>query len=100
MTVIEFVMIALAAWYVAHCITKESGPFNLFGRVRSWARRNIKEGERTPDGSFAEAIECVYCMAFWVGLLVYLLWLTPAQPLVLVLAIAGGALVAERWIRS
>lgn len=98
---IELVIISLAAWYVAHVVTKESGPLNAFGRVRAWSRRAIKQGEGAPQGSFAEALECIYCMAFWAGALLYAVWaLTPAQPLVYVLAIAGGALVADRWISS
>lgn len=98
---IEFIIIALAAWYVAYVVTQLSGPFNVFGRVREWSRRKIREGEGTPKGSFAEAIECIYCMAFWAGALLYAIWaLTPLQPAIYPLAIAGGALAWDRWISS
>lgn len=95
---IEFLVISMGAWYMAYVVTHLSGPFNVFGRVRDWSRRNVKD--ITPKGSFAEAIECIYCIAFWAGALLYAVWLTPAQPAVYVLAIAGGALAADRWISS
>ena len=98
---IEFAIIALAAWYVAYTVTKLSGPLNVFGRLRGWARRKVRAGEGAPMGSFAEAIEFHYCMAFWAGALLYAIWaLTPAQPAVYVLALAGGALAWDRWISS
>jgi len=95
---IELVIISLAAWYVAHNITLESGPFNVFGRARTWAQRNVKDV--TTKGSLAEAITCIYCMAFWAAALLYALWFTPIQPAVYILAAAGGVLVADRWISS
>lgn len=99
MTMIELIIIALAAWYVAHNITLESGPFNVFGRARDWSQRNVKDG--APKGSLAEAITCIYCMAFWAGALIYALWvLTPVQPAVYILAAAGGVLVVDRWVSS
>jgi hypothetical protein len=92
----DLVVISLAAWYCAHVVTLESGPLNVFGRLRVWANRS-----GAPKGSFAEAITCIYCMAFWASALLYAIYaLTPAQPLVYVLAVAGGALVADRWISS
>lgn len=92
----DAIIIALASWYLAHTITLESGPFNAFGRLRVWANRN-----GAPKGSFAEAITCIYCMAFWSSALLYAIWaLTPFQPIVYVFAAAGGVLVADRWISS
>lgn len=95
MTMIELVIIWLAAWYVAHNIVQESGPFNIFGRVRAWSAKG-----GVPKGSFAEAITCIYCMAFWAGAFIYALWFTPVQPVVYILAAAGGVLVVDRWVSS
>jgi hypothetical protein len=97
---IEFIIIALASWYTAYTITKLSGPLNIFGVVRAWSRRKVVEGASVSKGSFAEAIECIYCVAFWAGASLYALWFTPLQPIVYVLAIAGGALAVDRWISS
>lgn len=92
---IELVIIGFASWYVAHVITKEHGPFNLFGRVRVWAQRN-----GVPEGSFAEMVTCIYCVAFWASALLYAIWLTPVQSIVYVFAAACGVLVIDRWINS
>jgi hypothetical protein len=96
---IQLIIIAFAAWYVAHNVVQESGPLNVFGRVRSWALKGKPNG--APKGSFAEVVTCIYCAAFWASAFIYAIWaLTPAQPVVYVLAIAGGALAVDRWISS
>lgn len=101
MTIVDFIIISLAAWYVAYSTTKLSGPFDIFGRVRDWAQRGIKAGDRIPNGSFAELTACIYCAAFWAAALLYAVWvLTPFQPAVYILALAGGALAVDRWISS
>lgn len=92
---IQLIIIALAAWYVAQCIVRQNGPFNAFGRVRDWATQG-----GVPKGGFGDLITCIYCTAFWASALLYAIWFTPVQPIVYIFAAAGGVLVADRWISS
>jgi hypothetical protein len=76
----DLLVLCLATWRLAYMVTRESGPFDVFTTLR----------ERLPLGGLTS---CIYCASVWAALLLLLLWHTPAQPLLLVLAIAGGALM-------
>lgn len=80
MTPFDLLILALATWYLAHALTKTRGPFNLFATLRG----------RFHLGGLTS---CPVCAAPWMAGALFLLGDTPLQPLVVVLAIAGGALM-------
>ena len=80
----DLLILAAAAWRVAYLLTKESAPFNLMGRFRSWT-------------TLGGMLTCIYCASIWTALLMLLLWLTPLQPLVYLFAISGAALMLASW---
>lgn len=84
MSLLELLILALAAWRLAYLITAESGPFNLVGHFRS----------RFPLGGLTT---CLKCASVWTAALVYLLGMTPLYPLVWVLAISGAALMLAAY---
>ena len=84
MSVVDFLIVAVAAWRLAYLVTKESAPFNLMGRFRA----------RTTLGGL---LSCIYCASVWAAALCYVLWLTPLAPLVVIAALSGAALMLASY---
>lgn len=84
LTTADFLIIVVATWYAAHAVTGTSGPFALFVRLR----------RALPLGGL---VSCIVCFAPWAALVLWALYLTPARPAVVVLAIAGAALMLGAW---
>lgn len=63
MLLIWSIVFGLATWRVSSLITRETGPFRIFERVRT--RAGVYEvGEIS---GLAELFSCVWCMSVWVG---------------------------------
>ena len=84
MQIADLLILALATWYSAHTVSKTSGPFNVMGRFRS----RVSFGMRDAQGYY-----CMVCAVPWIAGALYLLWQSPVQPVVVVLAVAGAALM-------
>lgn len=83
MNIINFIILASATWYVAETITNKTGPWGVFAKLR----------ERLPLGGLTS---CIHCMAIWVAAVMWLLCLY-ARPVVIVFAVAGGALMLRSY---
>lgn len=84
MTPIDLLILTLFTWRLAYLLVKESGPFNLMGRLRA----------RTTIGGL---LECLYCASIWTALIGYGLLSTPLAPIVYVGAASGGAMMLWRY---
>lgn len=80
MTPFDLLILVLATWYVDHAVINTHGPFNVFATLRG----RFRLGGLTT---------CMVCAAPWIAAVLYLVARTPLQPLVVLLAIAGGALM-------
>lgn len=85
MTLADLAVVALATLYAAFALTKTHGPFGVF----TWIRARLPLGGVTA---------CIVCAAFWCSVTFYVLWLTPARPLVWVFAAAGLAVFAGQYV--
>lgn len=74
----------VATWRVSYMIANEDGPFAVFLRLR----RTLPLGGLTT---------CMYCVSVWAAAVLWLLWQTPAQVVVVFLAVSGGALMLGAW---
>lgn len=83
MSLLELLILALAAWRAAYFLVKESGPFAVMDRVRNRWHSGV--------------LTCAYCASVWTALVMFLLWLTPLQHVVYVLAISGAALMLASY---
>lgn len=81
---LDWLIVSAATFYLAYSLTLLEGPFKAFVKVRFWL----------PLGGLTK---CIYCMALWVGAACYLAYLTPLQPVVVVLAIAGLGMFVYRF---
>ena len=84
MTPFDLLILALFTWRAAYFIAKENGPFNLMGRFRS----------RYPLGGLTT---CLYCASVWTAALGFVLGHTPLQPLVVIGAVSGAALMLASY---
>lgn len=78
MTLMHFVIGALATWRLASLIVYEDGPFEVFTRLRSIS---VLEGMTS----------CLWCTSIWTGLLVTVL-LFVAEPVIWPFALSGAAI--------
>lgn len=83
MTPLDLLILSLATWRLARLLTKEDAPYQLMTRFR--ARFHLA------------VLDCIYCTSIWCAIALYLLWQTPAAPIVIVLAISGGAMMLFRY---
>lgn len=100
MTLLNLLILALAAWRLAYMLVQESGPGHVLATLRK--RLGVIEVEvQTPTGMHKERnatnwvgtlFTCVNCMSVWTAALCYGLLLTPLAPVVYVLAGSGLAL--------
>ena len=77
MNAVDAIAAGLATFYVAYVVARTGGPGNVFQRLR--ARRFV-----------GAVVSCFYCVAFYAGMLVYVLFLV-FPPALYVLAAAGAA---------
>ena len=82
---LKLVILSLACWRISAFISYEDAPFDLMLKFREWI--GIKHDidglpfsvEDTQGGRFvfeiAEMVSCVWCLSFWIGLALTLLFL-------------------------
>ena len=77
----------LVTWRATHLFVNESGPWDIFGRLRRAAG----------SGLFAELIVCFYCLSLWIAPpLAFMLAPTWRHRLLLWPALSGGAILLHR----
>lgn len=105
---IEFVIVlaALATYRITLLLSKEAGPFDMFGRFRTWA--GVKYDQYSNPygtGQLSEMILCPLCTSVWVGIgftilvgvAAYLNLLTLITLLLLPFALSGFAVFLFKW---
>lgn len=77
----------LGTWRVAHLLSAEDGPANIFVRLRKYAGR----------GFWGTLLDCFYCLSLWVSVPFSIaLGETFKEQCLLWLALSGGAITLER----
>lgn len=74
---LDFLILALASWRLAHLLVYEHGPFDLFGRLRKLCGITTittvtAKGPETgyvASGPFAEGLLCLWCTSVWCAFL-------------------------------
>lgn len=86
---LQFLLLVLAVYRVAHMVAMEDGPADVFSRLR------YRIGQR---GWIGRGVHCPLCISFWLGWLGALLlpWAGWAWYGVLALALSGVTLVLYR----
>lgn len=84
LSLLDLLVIALAAWRLAYFIAKDYAPFGLMDKLR---KRYVK------DRTKPTVLTCIYCSSIWAALVMLALWFTPLQVVVWVFAVSAAALM-------
>jgi hypothetical protein len=88
MDALTLLLCALATWRISSLLVNESGPFDMFGRLRGFAV--LKLGA---DGVFS----CIWCMSVWVSGAVALLYATAPGVTFWVTLVLSQSALAISW---
>ena len=83
MTLLDLLLLSLAAWRLSYLIASEEGPYHILTRFRA-------------RFSLGGLTTCIYCLSVWMALGVYVLY-QYWQPPVYVLAVSGLALMLRSY---
>lgn len=64
----RYIVYALAIWRLSNMLVDESGPFDLFGKLRS--KLGVKYDRHSkPYGEtfLAQLLSCIYCVSVWIS---------------------------------
>jgi hypothetical protein len=105
MTITFLFIFGLATWRVASMFVNETGPFNLFLKIREFAGISHVENEpfEIPDKFLAQLLSCVWCASVWVGMGWAILWLLIpdiAGKLAMIFSFSAIAILIESYITS
>lgn len=105
MTLVQFLLVSLSVWRVAHFFADpaEDGPFSIAHRVRKLV--GVKYDDYSnPYGTnvVSKAILCVWCGSFWYGVLAALVYWALTKDINdavwLPLATSGFSVLAEEYV--
>jgi hypothetical protein len=87
LSLLGFVLFALAVWRVTHLLAEEDGPGRFLARLRAAAG----------DGIWSSLLGCFYCLSLWVALpFAFGLSTQWGERLIVWLALSGAACLLER----
>jgi len=84
MGIADLLIIALATWRLAYMVTKETGPYRIFERIR----------QQHPLGGLTT---CIYCSSVWAAAGLMAVYALGGAIVVQWLAIAGAALMLASY---
>lgn len=75
----EFIILALATWRLSSLLTEETGPGDIFLKIRELAGITHMEKEvyEIPEKFLPELLSCIWCASIWIAILItvsYLLY--------------------------
>ena len=93
MTLLHFVILALATWRITSLLVDEAGPKELFESIRSkLGVRFNEQNERYADNLIGEYLNCVWCMSYIIGGIVVLVYIFVPWSIYLFSAFAFSAI--------
>lgn len=104
----DIIILILTTWRISSLLVDEGGPFDLFGRLRYLlgVRYHNIDSSAYGENVVSEALSCIWCTSFWVGLVLAICyWTIPVYTtwLCLPLALSGGAIIFSEviaWLQS
>lgn len=89
-TLVQFLILALATWRLASLFANEKGPMQIFERFRLWVGVYWDGSGKTARTNFGRGLICVWCSSVWIAFVLAILFaLAPGQ---LILILSGLAL--------
>lgn len=109
MTLMNFLILCLAAWRLAHLLVKEDGPWHVFAKLRRavgiqvvtaiTADKGMETGYLA-ENTLAEGLLCIWCVSVWCAAFLVLGELLPMVGvfftwLARILAVSAGAILVQ-----
>ena len=97
---VDMLILTLAVWRASYFLVNEEGPLGIARKLRERAGIGHDEDTRQPisypETFFAQMLGCIWCVSFWVAIVILGLWLSlVGVPLVIVVALSGGAVLLD-----
>jgi hypothetical protein len=97
---VDVLLLTLAVWRASYFFVNEEGPGGIGRKLRERAGIGHDEDTRQPisypETFFAQLLGCVWCVSFWVAIVMFSLWLSlVGVPVVIVVALSGGAVLLD-----
>lgn len=86
----RLIVAALATWRLSSLMLYETGPFDVFTHVRTFANHRLFT---------AELFSCVYCLSVWIGAVCALILLTDYWWLLIPFALSAVAIMVDRCLK-
>ena len=98
---IDFIVLSLAVWRVSSLCANESGPVSIFAKIRDRAGVEVDEYGKHGTSVLSNLIICVWCLSFWIGLVLGLCYyINPGGTVIVALpfALSSGAVLVEETL--
>jgi hypothetical protein len=100
----DFIILALATWRLSNLLVNESGPYDVFERVRAKVGVYYDDyGNPQGANELARGLTCVYCVSTWIAaaltVLLYLLGTTVVW-IFTPLAVSAAAVLVDGVLSS
>lgn len=98
--IVEVVLIGLATWRISSLLVNESGPSDIFGKIRR--RLGVPE-QGEVKGFFPSLLSCIWCLSTWIAPLFWVIWTYWApEPVMIIAAMTVTVLFAEviEWLEQ
>ncbi len=70
-SLMTFVILALAVWRATHLLVCDYGPWDVFARLRGLVGvTDLPSGERVAVGGLARLLACHWCVSVWIAAVV------------------------------
>jgi hypothetical protein len=99
---VNFLIGCAATWRLTTLFISESGPYDVFGRLRDTVGV-IYDEHSQPQGTneVAKALTCIWCASVWIGGMVALVQgYRFRAAIVRALAYSAGAIMVDRWMNN
>ena len=97
LTILQFLILALATWRVSYMLVNEDGPYAIVARLRQLLGVRYDEYSHAYGLSMpGKLLTCVYCTSVWVGIayvIIYLVNSFMATVVALPLALSAVAII-------
>lgn len=87
------IIAGLATWRISHALIFEDCMFGVCTKIRSWV---VQDG--LGSSFLMQLFSCIYCLSFWVGLLVTVMVLSNLTIILCPLAYSSAAILVGRYV--
>lgn len=107
MNLVDFAILCLATWRISSLLVDETGPFDMFLKLRELVGITHDEYKRVaeiPDRFLPQLLSCMWCTSVWVGFTVSVFYFLLGgvsfwMLFPLTLALSAGAIMLSSSIR-